>query len=206
MIDIIMEPETTKELSTYRVEISLSGIEAERIRDSRQDVSNVANYLVQEHAKGGVMLARDKIEYIGTFCNTPLRTSNDIMEVFETAVNRRAYDGSRIVTYRVDPALVMPLEDLARTQGRLVDDIVQDAMNIVFTNSWMYSFEVSGCTIHFTREQREEMEALAGGSVLSGEDVMKLIPANRPYKPSIESTPSQEKRGPGRPSKDWAKS
>lgn len=190
----IMEPEQankTQESVGFPVAVSLPREDADRLRKSNQSVADVANFLVGEHARGGIMLAADRVHYIQTFCSSAVRTSADVMAVIENAVQRRSFDGSLCIQYSVDPSLAAPLEELARSNGRTVDSLVHEALDIVLTNSWLYQLEPSGCTLHLTMEQRKEIEDITGKEINNGETIMKVI---RKLKADLQKKEQREKR------------
>lgn len=153
---------------TNTVNLVLQQDVAQRLTATNTDLSNAASFLVGEYAQGGIMMRHDQIGYISTYCNAPIRTSSDVVEIVENAVNRRSMDGSLVITYKVDPAFARPLEEVAHTQGRTVDAALQEAISIVLSNSWLYSLEVSGGTLNLDREGRERLESLVGGHVENG--------------------------------------
>ena len=64
---------------------------------------------------------------------------------------------------------------MANAQGRSVNEIVQEAVAIILTNSWIYGLELSGGTIPFTADQRVAMEKVLRKSPLSSEDIVGAI-------------------------------
>ena len=89
-------------------------------------------------------------------------------------------------------------------QGRNVDEIVQEAISIVFTNSWLYAIEVSGGTVHFDKQQRQEIEEMIGQSLFTGAELAKWVkeihrqattppPLPEPVEPRAEKKESKTK-------------
>ena len=156
---VVQSADTTVDLA---LNIRLHEQDYSRVMATKQDLSLVAGYLIEQYAKGGVLLRPAQVSYIEQLTGNPCKTSEAILQAFENMGQRGTTSGFLRVTYDVDPAFATPLEDLARAQGRSVDDIVQESLAIVLTNSWLYSLNIEGGTLYFTKESREEMEQLVG--------------------------------------------
>ena len=168
----------------FPITITLSQDQAARLVSSKQDASEVATALVGEYSKGGIMVsAQDTAYMFRVLQSSPAFLERHAGEIVENAVDRKSYDGSLVVSYRLDPAFAQPLEELSRAQGRTVDAIVQEAISIVITNQWLYSIECSGGTLYFNREKREELEHLVGGEVKGGDWLVGWMKENLPMKP-----------------------
>lgn len=170
MTTLTMEQKATLD---YPVVVSLPEKDAERVKKTNQPITDVANYLVGEYARGGIMLPAERVQYLSAYCSTALRNSDDVMQVFESAAKRRSYDGSLVVQFRVDGSLSAPLEEEAKRRGQSVESIVNDAMYAILMNGWFYSIQTSGGTITLSAEQRQALEQAVGTDTLSGDEILR---------------------------------
>lgn len=161
---------------------------------NKKDLTQVVTYLLQEYIKGGVLLEAQHCRYLSTVADEPIRTARDVLRVFENGIRRHSANGSLRVSYDVDPAFAEPLEQVAVAQSRTVDEIVQEAMAVVFTNSWLYAMDISGGTIHLTKEMRERLEKAMGQKMVTGADVVSWAENNKPTRWSTKAQKNEERQ------------
>jgi hypothetical protein len=154
-----------------------------RVLSTNQEFPKVAAYLVEQYSKGGVLLRPSQARFIEQLAGTPIRTAEAVLQAFENAHKHGSAAGYLRVTYDVDPAFAEPLEQLAKAQSRTVDEIVQEGMNIVLTNSWLYSISVDGGTLLLTQQAREEMEQLVGEKPLTTTGILRWARALKKMEP-----------------------
>lgn len=173
------------------VTLRLSAADHKKVVATKQDLTQVANYLLEQYAKGGVLLRYGQAQYLAGLADSPVRTAEDILRIVESGIKRHSPNGNLSVSYSVDPALAVPLERLAMECGRTVDAILQEACEVVFTNSWLYALNVSGGTLHLTKEMREDLEKVVGDDMLTGEKVVAW--AKKVAPPPAAKTPKVSK-------------
>lgn len=161
------------EVVESQVTIRLQASDHKKIMATRQELAKVAAYFLEHYARGGVMLRAAQAHYIEHVAGIPVKTPETIISIIESGINRRSANGNLSVTYSVDPAFAQPLEDLAVAQGRTVEEIVQESMSIVFTNQWLYALDVGGMTLHFDRQDREEIQKMTGNNLVTGKEFMQ---------------------------------
>ena len=144
------------------VGISLEEGDYAAIQSTKQDLARVSSYLLEQYARGGVMVPAIKVRYLSDLCKAPIVSSSDILDVVENVVKRKTTNGTLEVTSRVDPAFVEPLERAALTRGRTIESIVQDALDIVLTNSWVEEITPEGGTVYLSRSARQDLESIIG--------------------------------------------
>lgn len=164
--------ETGDKVVEVPASVRISERDYQRVIATKQDFNQVASYLVEQYSKGGVMLKAAHAKYLEQVSGIPCKTPESVMAIVENGINRRSASGHLVVNYAVDPAFADPLEQLAKAQGRNVDEIVQEACAIVFTNSWLYALNISGGTIHLSKEMREELEQAVGKKMITGQDLV----------------------------------
>lgn len=163
--------------------LRLSESDHRKVLGTKQDVGRVANYLLEQYAKGGVLLRFGQVQYLSGLANQPIRVGDDVLQIVESGVNRHTTNGNLSINYVVDSAFAEPLEQLAIAQSRPVDAIVQEACAAVFTNSWLYDLKIDGGTLHLTKAMREDLEKVMGDKMLTGEKVTQWVKDNAPKPP-----------------------
>lgn len=172
------------------VSITLSESDYQAIKNTKQDFGEVAQYLVEEFARGGAMVPSDKVVYLSDLTNIPIYGSDDIVEIVENTAKRNSPDGILRVVVDVDSAFAPGLEDLAYAQGRTVSEILHETVNIVLTNSWLYSLSTDGGTIPLAATQRERLESIIGKAPVTSDVLMEW--AERASEPRREPEPAPE--------------
>lgn len=172
------------------VSITLSEGDYQAIKNSKQDFGEVAQYLMEEFARGGAMVPAEKVVYLSDLTNIPIYGSDDIVEIVENTAKRNSPDGVLRVVTDVDSAYAPGLEELAYAQGRTVSDILHEVVNIVLTNSWLYSLSTDGGTIPLAAVQRERLESIIGKAPVTSDVLMAW--AERASEPRPEPAPAPE--------------
>lgn len=172
------------------VSITLSEGDYQAIKNSKQDFGEVAQYLMEEFARGGAMVPAEKVVYLSDLTNIPIYGSDDIVEIVENTAKRNSPDGVLRVVTDVDSAYAPGLEELAYAQGRTVSDILHEVVNIVLTNSWLYSLSTDGGTIPLAAVQRERLESIIGKAPVTSDVLMAW--AERASEPRPEPAPAAE--------------
>jgi hypothetical protein len=178
-----MEELTSSTTVEVAITFRLSAEDHARVLATKQPFDKVAAFLVEQYSKGGILLKPMQARYIEQLAGTPIQTAEAVLQAFESATKRGSASGYLRVTYDVDPAFAEPLEQLAKAQGRTVDEIMQESMSIVLTNQWLYSLNVDGGTILFTQQAREEMEELVGEKPLNTTAILKWARALKKLEP-----------------------
>ncbi len=159
------------------VSITLSEADYQAIQNTKQNLAAVAQYLVEQFARGGAMVPADQITYLSDLTRMPIYGADDLVEIVENIARRNSADGSLSVVTNIDPALAPPLEEVAQMQGRTVSEIVHEAVTLVLTNSWLYSLSVDGGTIPLMATQRETLEMIIKKAPLMSTDIVEWVQA-----------------------------
>lgn len=144
------------------VDVSLSEVDYNSVLSTKQDFGKIVNFLVSNYAQGGVMVQSNKIAYLTELTGLPIASQVDIVDIVENSVKRGSAGGDLRVVMDVDPAFAPALEDIASAQGRTVNEIVKECLEIVLTNSWLYAIDLDGGMIPLLSEQRRELERIMG--------------------------------------------
>ncbi len=169
------------------VSITLSEADYQAIKNTKQDFAEVAQYLMEEFARGGAMVPAEKVVYLSDITNIPIYGSDDIVEIVENTAKRNSPDGALRVVTDIDPAFAPAIEELAYAQGRTVAEILYEAVQVVITNNWMYGLSTDGGAIHLAATQRERMESLIGKAPITSEVLLEWAERASEPRPEPES-------------------
>lgn len=156
------------------VGITLEEGDYSAINATKQDLARVTSYLLEQYARGGIMIPATKVRYLSDTAGVPVVSANDVLEIVDNVVHRKTPNGTLRVTYDVDPSFVGPLEDVARAQGRTLEAIVQEGLTLVLTNSWLYALPLDGLTAVFTSDARQRLERLMGTDQITGQSILEF--------------------------------
>jgi hypothetical protein len=182
------------------VSITLSEADYQAIKNTKQDFGEVAQYLMEEFARGGAMVPSEKVVYLSDITNIPIYGSDDIVQIVENTAKRNSPGGQLRVVTDVDSAFAPALEDLAYAQGRTVSEILHEAVNIILTNAWLYAISTDGGTIPLAATQRERLESIIGKAPVTSDVLMEWAehtsePRHEPEPPLIvQVAPPKERK------------
>jgi hypothetical protein len=169
--------EDTAEAAVVEIPVTfrMSEEDHRRILATKQEVPMVATYMLSEYAAGGVMVKSTHAHYLERLSGRPVKTSETVVDIVESGVARKSAAGYLSVTYNVDPAFAEPLEQLAKQQGRTVEEIVQDGLDVVMKCGWLYNIQVDGGTINLTKDMRSRLEKAMKQKNVTGADIVTFI-------------------------------
>ena len=130
-----------------------------------------------------------KAVYLSDLTNIPIYGSDDIVEIVENTAKRNSPDGQLTVLTQVDSAYAPALEELAYAQGRTVGEIIHEAINVLLTNSWLYSISTDGGTIPLAATQRERLESIIGKAPVTSDVLMAWAESASEPRPKPEPVP-----------------
>ncbi len=174
------------------VNISLSEEDYQAITASKHEFNDVVQYLVEQFAKGGVMIPVDDVGYLADLSQMPVASSSDIIGIVDSALRRHSPNGMLRVTTDVDPAFAPGLEELARMQGRTIDEIVNEALNIIFSNNWLFGMSLADSTIPFLAEQRSRLERIIKKAPLTSDILVSWIEEKASESRRLEREPKEK--------------
>ena len=140
------------------VSVTLTESDYQAIQNTKQDFAAVAQYLMEQFARGGAMVPADQITYLSDLTHIPIYGADDLVEIVENTARRNSPDGTLRVNVDVDPAFAPALEERAYMQGRTPQEIMTEVCTLVLTNGWLYDLQTSGRTIPLTRRSADRAE------------------------------------------------
>ena len=172
------------------VSVTLTESDYQAIQNTKQDFAAVAQYLMEQFARGGAMVPADQITYLSDLTHIPIYGADDLVEIVENTARRNSPDGTLRVNVDVDPAFAPALEERAYMQGRTPQEIMTEVCTLVLTNGWLYDLQTSGGTIPLLEDQRIALEKAIGKAPITSVDLVEWATsdARRP-KPRPEPSP-----------------
>lgn len=125
------------------------------------------NYL----AAGGMMLdpmSAKRIEEV-----LPNAEPSDIADAMEKFKDRR--HGQASYTLEIDPAFLGPLEEVARSQGLEMRQTIQEAVNYIFAQGWLYALPQDIFATRFMPEDYEMIRQIMVVDHFTGTDLSEWI-------------------------------
>ena len=159
------------------VSVTLTESDYQAIQNTKQDFAAVAQYLMEQFARGGAMVPADQITYLSDLTHIPIYGADDLVEIVENTARRNSPDGTLRVNVDVDPAFAPALEERAYMQGRTPQEIMTEVCSLVLCNGWLYDLNTSGGTIYLLEEQRVILEKIIKKSPLMSTDLVAWVQA-----------------------------
>ncbi len=166
---------------TYAIEVSVSTGHLDKMMKSSYGgkhesiaamLSSAATVLIRDLASGGMMLDPDSVARIdkvaGQHSNGP--------ELARAVENAFAQDAGRmVVKWYIDPTYYGSLEENARIRGCTVQEMVQDGMNWVMEQGWLWDLDSNLESIRFTKEGMRELKTLLDRTNISSADILEAL-------------------------------
>lgn len=157
------------------VSITLSEADYQAIKNTKQNLAAVAQYLVEQFARGGAMVPAEQVTYLSDLTHIPIYGAEDLVEIVENTARRNSPDGTLRVVVDIDPAFAPALEERAYMQGRTPQEIITEVCQIVITNNWLYDLQTSGGMIPLLEDQRIALEKAIGKAPITSVDLVEWI-------------------------------
>lgn len=157
------------------VSVTLTESDYQAIQNTKQDFAAVAQYLMEQFARGGAMVPADQITYLSDLTRIPIYGADDLVEIVESVAIRNSPDGQLRVTTDIDPAFAPALEELAYAQGRTVKEILTECVQLVLQNQWLYSIQTDGGSIPLLSDQRTVLEKAIKVSPITSEALISWV-------------------------------
>lgn len=138
-----------------------------------QYVRDMAESVLSQIATGGVLFTPDEVKLIQDSTGVELGTAEDLIPLLsaETGVQ----DGMHRVVVLIDPANYPAYEELARTQERTVDALMQEVVDMVQENEWVYELHPRPRQVLMTETAASELAEVLGAEFATGADLVRLI-------------------------------
>jgi predicted RNase H-related nuclease YkuK (DUF458 family) len=151
---------------TYSIEVELTDQQAKSlcklvkqdIPESRK-IGGIAAHALIEVAEGGLILDAQIYQQIRGVVGE-IVDQQELVKMVEASRHRR--DGSIEATWRPDPTYLPVLQEVATSRGQSLQDMVQEVMDYVTGQGWMYQLAPDTKQIFFTVGQAEKIQEWLG--------------------------------------------
>lgn len=130
-------------------------------------------FWIDQQSRGGIMVSPEDHDYLAELANGKRFTSSRQL-ASAVAKGLKRDDGQFASVAKVDPALIVPLQDQAAQMGWTVEELITDALNQVLTNSWVASLEPD-FTLRFTAAAMARLKAIVGKEFFFGEELVAAL-------------------------------
>jgi len=165
----------------YGIQLELRPDQAEKIAaadipgDSMAEkLTAVANYLVGDHADGAVTLDLPMVKQLKDVLGEEF-TPEDLLAACSASKSIR--QGSRVISWLVDPSYEEPLQMIAEQQGMDVDTLCQNMMDFAMEQGWMYDLNPQPKQLLITEAQHEWLKEAMGRDTVTGADLIDYLHA-----------------------------
>ena len=139
---------------------------SQKIRDMAEDV-------LTQIATGGVLFPPDGVKLVLDSTGVELGSAEDLIPYISDVAGM--VDGKHRVTVLIDPANYPAYEELARTQERTVDALMQEVVDAVQENEWVYELHPRPHHVLMTEVAAERLAEILGSKFNTGTELADLI-------------------------------
>lgn len=138
-----------------------------------ESVKAAAEYFIGHYSDGGIMLTSQQAAYLRKIAGDGISTGQKIIELVEQTIGRES--GGFTIKATIDSALIEPAKETASAQGRTVEELLTECVNIALQNGWLYQFSTSGGTVPLTDNHKNEIGRLIGMKVFTADDIVAAL-------------------------------
>jgi hypothetical protein len=139
---------------------------SQKIRDMTEDV-------LTQIATGGVLFPPDDVKLVLDSTGVQLSNAEELIPYISDVAGM--VDGKHRVTVLIDPANYPAYEELARTQERTVDALMQEVVDAVQENEWVYELHPRPHHVLMTEVAAERLAEILGAKFNTGTELADLI-------------------------------
>ncbi len=162
---------TSVELTEDQVSALQEGIGSNA--DLTTEIRKYANAFLRTYIEGGLMLSRQHLEAIERATGTKLSLPEEVIQFALEAKGRK--NGQYTVSAEVDEAFWPSVEETAAHSGLTPDELLQNLIQYVISEGWVYSWSPSGFTLHFTEADAQYLQDLVGKKAFTGKDLVSTL-------------------------------
>ena len=138
-----------------------------------QYIRDMAESLLEQQASGGVMFSGEECKLVEDSTGVILSTAENLLPFLSAETGMQ--DGMHRVVVLIDPANYPAYEELARTQERTVDALMQEVVDMVQENEWVYELHPRPRQVLMTEAAAAELEVFLGAKFATGSELFALL-------------------------------
>jgi hypothetical protein len=137
-------------------------------------ISSVASDLVAKFADGGMMIDARTLSRIDEITGGAIATPRDLIPFVEKGCS--VEEGQVVVKWRLDPAWVPALQEVADRRPMTLEALVQEIMDFVVSQGWINAIRIDELPrLTFAPEGMDRLRELVGKEHVTGTDVVRYL-------------------------------
>jgi len=140
-----------------------------------QKVGLVATQYLTDIAEGGLLLTNEELHRIAESTGVEATCGEDLLTVIAEGSGRE--EGKLKVPIIIDPAYESAYEEVAQSQGRTIQEILQETVDVVMDREWVYELIPSNRPeqVLMSPAVKRELEEILGEKFSTGMDLAGLV-------------------------------
>jgi hypothetical protein len=132
-------------------------------------IEDVVERIVENLAAGAMLISPEATERILRIADS----EDKIVELVEAAASRSG--SAYIATWKVDPAWLPAIQDIARTRGTTVDQVIQEAMDFMMDQGHLFFTTQEPKRIRFPESAWRQLTQALGKKDIYYTDILELV-------------------------------
>lgn len=164
---------------TYVIELDLTEEDIRTLEEVASGepwtISETVEKIVKSLTAGGMLVSPKSAERLLRL----VESEEQLVEVVEQAKGRSG--SGYLCSWRVDPAWMPAIEEVAEHRGWTVQQVIQEMMDYAMDQGWLMFIPEEMPRMRFTRGDFERLREITGLERPTGADIIRLL-ENRPRK------------------------
>ena len=146
-----------------------------KVEDPAPKIQAWVKWFLGQYASGGLMLSSAELKQVERHTGIELATGRQVVDVILKGAGME--DGQHTYRIQLDPAFITPAEETAKSQGVTMQHLVEDAINTMLENGWLYTFVPEGGVARFSRSDWSVIQKATNKQNPTGADIAALFVA-----------------------------
>lgn len=161
---------TSVELTEEQVAALQAGLNG---ADLNTAIRQRVNAFLRTYIEGGLMISKRELDTIEGTTGHRISLPEEVVQFALEAKGRKG--GKYSVTAEVDEAFWANVEETAAHSGLTPDELLANLIQYVVSEGWLYSWQPSGFTLHFSESDAAYLRELAGAKTFYGKDLVAKL-------------------------------
>lgn len=136
-------------------------------------LSRRVQLFLESLASGGVMLKPEQVVEIENNSGKTVRDGQDVVRATEAPAKKAS--GRIAIEVTIDPAWSDPLNEIARSSGRSLEDMLSDMWEISLQNNWAYNFTPAYPPIYIKDSDYDLLRGITEQTRPTGDEIVTAI-------------------------------
>lgn len=139
-------------------------------------INGFAKMLLEAYAGGGIMLTGIDLQAIEKTAGVKITDSSTVISSIQKSASRE--DGQFTVKAQIDPSFWPNITDMATQQGTTVPALLEDAINTMLSNSWLYSW-IPAMQTNWSDKELYALKGIIGKDRPTAADIISALRSTR---------------------------